>query len=195
MNAPSDTPSAPAILRPMCCDQWDFDLLQVLPHLPRHLGHSANAILYTYGSTWRDPDDPNAQETLQSPAVWNDHTGFVALFGFERVGFKPAHYHVGGETLVACTFLEALRVCYGKGYNLYLNNRPLWNTAELRGPHQTLLGHVRDWKKLDGSPAFDQAAVDEARRAVETAAIDVILRFNHLLERFDHEILTPKDLT
>ncbi len=69
MNAPSDTPSALAILRPMCCDQWDFDLLRSLPRLPLLLGHSANVILYTYGSTWRDPDDPNAQPTLQSPTV------------------------------------------------------------------------------------------------------------------------------
>ncbi len=179
----------------MCCDQWDFDLLRSLPRLPLLLGHNANVILYTYGSAWRDPDDPNAQPTLQSPTVWNGYTGFVALFGLSRVGFKPEHYYTGSDMIVRCTFLEALRICYGKTYNLYLERRLLWNTADLYGPHQTLLGHLRGWKNQDGSPAFDQATVDEARRTVEAAAIDVILRFNQLLERFDHEILTPKDLT
>lgn len=84
---------------PFWSDDFDLDLLKIIPETEEIIGDLADQVLYTHGSS--------AKGRLNHPSVWNHPLGFVAFFGLSGPA-KPEVYH-SFEPVVECTVLEMLR--------------------------------------------------------------------------------------
>jgi hypothetical protein len=105
---------------PFWSDDFDMDLLKVLPETPAILGELGDVLLYTHGH--------ETHGRLNHPSVWNGDLGMLAFFGTAREGFTPGGY-VTDAPVVECTALEAFRDAWPHQYLIIVN-----------GPHNG--GHV-----------------------------------------------------
>lgn len=130
---------------PFWSDDFDMDLLKVIPGVEELLGESASLSLYTHGHT--------TFGRLNHPSVWNDYRGPVAFFGLHRnattglLGVKPPGYWTD-EPIVECTFLEALRDCWPHTYRLVVEGAEVFDSFRLCPAFEVLMFHIRGWKTV-----------------------------------------------
>ncbi len=121
-------------------DDFDMDLLKIIPWTEEILGEAADVGLVTtciptYGR-------------INHPDCWNTKAGLTAFFGFESParpeGFAAADY-VG---TVACSFLEATRDAWPHQYLILVEGQPVWDTQRLWPVFQDLMFNLRGWRLL-----------------------------------------------
>jgi len=124
-------------------DDFDMDLLKVIPDVEQMLGELADVELYTHGKT--------TNGRLNHPSVWNSYHAMIAFFGFEDPG-KPEAYHTS-DLVVRCTFLEALRDAWVHSYEIFVEGISIWNAFALKPEFDRLMYHIRSWRSLHESEA------------------------------------------
>jgi hypothetical protein len=126
---------------PFWSDDFDMDLLKVLPETHAILGDAAHLVLYTHGHQW--------EGRLNHPAVWNDpRFESIAFFGSRPEGFIDSGYYTGSHALVECTFLEAVRDAWPHHYALFVDRQYVWSTVGLMATFDALMWHRRGWQEL-----------------------------------------------
>lgn len=130
-------------------DDFDGDLLKLVPGVEEIVGEASDIVLYTYGGT--------THGRLNHPAVWNDYRGMIAFFGFDPSGsWKPEAYYAGHRELVECTFLEALRDGWTHNFVMIVEGMHVWDGFSLSNTMMNLLYHKRGWKQQQsGNPSSD----------------------------------------
>jgi hypothetical protein len=119
-------------------DDFDMDLLKVLPDLERRLGDAVDIPLWTYGNT--------TYGRLNCPAVWNGYDGFEAYFGTDDSGtWKPEGNWSSWDTPVVCTWLEVLRDVWVHHCIVHVDGRPVWNSQRHQAVFDRLMYHLRGW--------------------------------------------------
>ncbi len=151
---------------PFWSDDFDMDLLKVLPDTEEILGRTAGVALYTYGHT--------SYDRLNHPAVWNDYAGTVAFFGTTPSGFKDDCYSPSSG-LVECTFLEAVRDAWPHNYRLLINRQQVWDTERLMPLFDALMYHRRGWRRVADSE--EQLLVGRLRKSL-SAAVQRLIAVN-----------------
>lgn len=127
-------------MEPFWSDNFDSDLLKVVPRTVEALGPAADVQLWTHGRT--------TAGRLNHPACWNDATGMIAFFGLapDAIG-KPDSYYAGnGQELVECTFLEAVRDAWAHSYNIVVARTIIlyWGRpAQWHDLFEPLMYHIR----------------------------------------------------
>lgn len=126
---------------PFWSDDFDMDLLKVMPFILNDLGPSANIPLWTVGHT--------THGRLNHPTVWNTHGAFV----WTGKPFLPRNEHgwfnIGGcvddSPLIECTWLELLRDQWTHDYAfILLPNSVLFQSAP-RTSFDRLMYNLRGW--------------------------------------------------
>jgi len=124
----------------MWCDDFDMDLLKILPGLAGWLGDAADIPMWTHGH--------ESYGRLNHPSVWNSHEGFIAFFGLaEGDTGKPGQYWTDSP-VVECTWLEVLRDAWPHGYAILAADRILWNAGQWQGAFQLLMFDLRGHQKM-----------------------------------------------
>lgn len=144
---------------PFWSDDFDMDLIKVLPKTEEILGDTADLKLYTYGAT--------TFGRLNHPSVWNGDGGMLAFFGTENYGFKPDCFY-SGEDVVPCTFLEAVRDAWPHSYILHVDFVEIWNTWKLRALFDALMWHRRGWRALPDGRA--EELIESLSRSLRAAS-------------------------
>src|SRR5262245_48588835 len=106
-------------------EDWDGDLLKIIPEAGEIIAPVAGVKLITHGSA-------DAEGRLSHPATWNIHGGMIAFFDFNAeppAVSKPAAYWTE-QPIVRCTALEAFCDAWMHHYDLWLRQAPVWNTFE-----------------------------------------------------------------
>jgi hypothetical protein len=132
------SPSAHTLF-PFWSDDFDMDLLKVLPEAPEILGRTQAITLYTYCSH-------PTHGRINAPDAWHSDRGLTSFFGFTDAA-KPASYHTSGE-LLPCTFLEAVRDEWCHGSVMRVEREIVWQPASLRESFDVLMSHLRGWHRV-----------------------------------------------
>lgn len=119
----------------MWCDNFDADLLKLIPNTPTILGDMADVKLWTYC------DRPDGAK-LHAPCSWHGPTGMIAFFGLQSHHFKSDAYYTDAP-LVACTFLEACRDLWCHHALLKINGLDCIDFFALRSTMMQLLTDAR----------------------------------------------------
>lgn len=123
-------------------DDFDADLLKVVPGVRETLGVDADLPLWTHGGT--------SHGRLNMPSCWNRYDGeFDARFGTTKDVelWLPSEFRTGHD-LVECTWLEALRDAWVHSYWLHVDYLEIWNGPVRRSLLDALMCHVRGWRTL-----------------------------------------------
>ncbi|ANM12100.1 hypothetical protein [Rhizobium sp. N324] len=145
-------------LRPMWCDDFDTDLLKVVPGIPELLGELADVTLWTHGGTWNG--------TLNHPSMWNHQAGLICFFGFNCPD-KPDYYS-SGQDPVQCTVLEMFRDLWCHGAMVMMGPLPIWDSQPLQPEFDTLMYAARGWFEI--KPNRIRLAQLRARKSIRQAA-------------------------
>ena len=151
-------------------DDFDADLLKVVPRAADILAPVADVPLWTYGKT-----DANGQ--LVHPSVWNGYRSMLAFFSSsaEQDPRPSDHYYVGNDLLIRCTFEQAVRDCWVHSYALIVNGRVILDTThqfyELFSP---LMYDVRGWTELG------EQQRRSIRRRVRNRLVDAVRCFEEV---------------
>ena len=155
------------MIHPFWSDDFDMDLLKVLPETPDILGKTADVELVTQGHT--------SHGRLNHPAVWNTDGGLAAWFGF-RDPARPTGF-VCDHPLVRCTFLEVLRDAWSHTYLVMVERQRVWGNSRVGWElFQQLMYHRRGWHTYP-------AAV------IETALAELHLSLNEAMARMELLVL------
>lgn len=146
------------------CENFDADLLAVVPGAVEALGDAAGVELWTYSHV--------TNGRINHPAAWNTDHGLAAFFSTRDRSPTPARY-VTRDPLVECTFLEAVRDEWIHSCTIVVNGRVVWRPP-IRAFEQ-LMFDVRDWKTL-----ADEAR-QRIRRAVTDSLADAALQLRHAI--------------
>ncbi|MBB3297843.1 MULTISPECIES: hypothetical protein [unclassified Rhizobium] len=145
-------------MRPMWCDDFDTDLLKVVPGIPELLGDLAGVTLWTHAGTW--------EGTLNHPSMWNHDTGLICFFGFNDPD-KPDYFSTG-QPPVQCTVLEMFRDLWCHGATVMMGPIPVWDSQPLQPEFDILMYAVRGW--FDTRPNRIRLAQLRARKSIRQAA-------------------------
>jgi hypothetical protein len=130
-------------------DDFDMDLLMVFPGLPKHLGKTADVVLYTLGhTTWG---------RLNHPACWNTRLGLTAFFWLSAPNLERdkhgwvrlPHGCTTNEPIVECTWLELLRDGWVHQFAPVIEDRPLPSFGSLWSPFNRIMGSLRGYRPGD----------------------------------------------
>lgn len=173
--------------RLMWCDDFDMDLLKVIPDIVQLVDQFAFIRLWTYceGTT---------HGSINLPTCWNTREGIESFFWSE----KPEHARdehgwvcFGGgfmtkAPLVECTFLELLRDKWCHQSVVNLDGKVIWRPGELRGQFDLLMYHLRGWKTASDAEVAE--AIARVKRSIEKGPIAGIVEcFDEHLRRVDEE--------
>jgi hypothetical protein len=123
---------------PFWSDDFDMDLLKLLPNIEAMIGDDAAAtVLFTHGHV--------THGRLNHPASWNTQFGPAAFFGFQDPA-KPEPMWTS-DPVVECTWLEVLRDCWSHSYAIVVERRWLLPGESLQSRFMELLGHVRGYAR------------------------------------------------
>ena len=159
-------------LKPFWSDDFDMDLLKVVPDTRQLLDASGDVVLFTHGHTTHD--------RLNHPSVWNSHKGAIAFFGFSDPA-KP-HGYSTDLPVVRCTFLELMRDVWSHNYLALIEGRPVIDGIATWQHFEPLMYHLRSWHRLTESAAEKHLAW--TRRWIERsrdAFLDAEITHLHLL--------------
>jgi len=123
----------------MWCDDFDMDLLKVIPGARELLDREAGITLYTHGRL--------TDGKLNHPAVWNQQRGLTTFFGFADPA-KPEAC-ITRDPIIQCTLAEALRDSWAHHYVLTIERTPVWVSQVHRDIFKTLMWHVRGWHRTN----------------------------------------------
>lgn len=144
-------------LLPFWSDDWEGDLLKLVPGVREALGDAEGVTLYTY-------DGSLTHGRINLPCVWNTDHGLTAYFGVRRgYAFKPPHAFTT-EACVECTWLEVLRDVWSHDYCVVVDGRVVLAADAFYAVFYPMLEEARGWKKLD----------DDARQKLQRAALALI---------------------
>jgi hypothetical protein len=145
-------------------EDWDGDLLRVIPEAAEIIAPVAGVKLVTYGSA-------DEQGRLRHPSTWNDYNGSLAFFDFDAeppAVSKPEEFWTDSP-IVRCTALEAFCDAWPHHYVLLLRQAPVWNTFELRTLIMNLIMDARVRAHNQASPFL---VSDEARQEARKKVVD-----------------------
>lgn len=141
---------------PFWSDDFDMDLLKVIPGVESALGDMAGTVLFTHGHT--------THGRLNHPSVWHHDLGMLAFFGL-RDPCKPAHYATS-DLVVACTWEEAVRDAWAHSLVVAVERTALYDAGDF-GSFAALMYHVRGQRLL--APAEVERIVGRTRRRIGRA--------------------------
>jgi hypothetical protein len=123
----------------MWCDDFDADLLKVVPGAAEALGEAAGVKLLTWCGHLTDGK-------INHPACWNGDTGFIALFWTDPA-CKPDPFYWTDAPAAECTFLEAVRDEWVHDAAIYVNGHGIWRPPVRL--MEKLMYDLRGWTPLD----------------------------------------------
>lgn len=121
-------------------DNFDMDLLKILPGLPEWLGDAADIPMWTRGA--------ESYGRLNHPSVWNDPVGFVAFFGLTAGDTGKPGANWTDSPVVECTWLEVLRDAWPHGYAIVVDGQTLWNAGRWQNAFLSLMYDLRGQQKM-----------------------------------------------
>lgn len=149
------------------CDNFDADLLTVVPGVDDALGDIADMQLWTHCR----PTDGR----INSPAAWHTDLGLTAFFSTDRDRPPaPAHY-LTNDPLVRCTFLEAVRDEWIHSSVIVVDGLVVWEPPVRQ--FERLMYDVRGWQIL---PDGEREAV---RGDVVASLLDAAERVRRIVAR------------
>lgn len=153
-----------AELHPFWADDFDMDLLRVLPDLPQLVGDLGAVNLYTYGGT--------------HPAVRSNQRGEMdAFFGTNRdaESWMPAACVSGHQELVECTWLEVLRDVWVHQCHVHVDMELVWNTNRLARLFNDLMFGRRGHRPISGAMSSGMETVLRGEVVVATERLRLVL--------------------
>lgn len=158
-------------------DDFDMDLLKILPELREQTAFIAGCPLYTYGSL-------SEHGVFAHPAVWNSDCGMSALFFVDEPQLaRDAHglVRIGGcvtdDPVCEIIALDAIRDCWCHNYTLHLEGRRVIeaSTAFYNSHFAPLMAHRRGYGNLP------QSSIDRIAHEVQGWAMQGIGTLKPLL--------------
>jgi hypothetical protein len=141
----------------MWCDDFDADLLKVVPGAAEALGDAAHIRLETYSRL--------TDGKINHPSCWNTDGGFTAFF-WTHPDHRPAGCWVTDERVVECTFLEVIRDEWVHSCTVDVNGHTVWRPPDRL--MERLMSDLRGWTTLSDE---DREAIRESvRRSLRAAA-------------------------
>jgi hypothetical protein len=126
--------TAPATTRaPFWSDDFDMDLLKVIPNVENILGSSADVVLYTRCSN-------PTHGRLNHPVCW----GVTTCFGFTNPPWKPEGWW-SDAPVVECTFLELLRDVWSHSVVASVEGDVIFDGHGLSDDFMRLMYKLRGW--------------------------------------------------
>jgi hypothetical protein len=152
-------------------EDWDGDLLKLIPQAEEIIARVADVKLFTRGSV-------DKEGRLSHPSVWNQYAGMVAFFDFEgELESKPDMFWTDSP-IVRCTALDAFADAWGHHYVLLLRGEPVWDTFKLQDTMMRLLYTARGVTKI----GLDEEAKLKAQNEVADSLRGAVRRVEHLNE-------------
>ena len=121
----------------MWCDDFDADLLKVVPGALEVLGRTADVSLSCYSSL--------TNGKINCPAAWNSHDGLRAMF-WTTPEHHPDAYFYTTFPVAECTFAEAVRDEWVHGAVIVVNGDVIWRPRQSQ--MSKLMYDVRGWLAL-----------------------------------------------
>ena len=144
----------------MWCDDFDADLLAVVPGAAQALGETAGVRLETFS--------PLTGGKINGPSAWNTDAGLVAFF-WTAPEFRPPASYSTDRPVVPCTFLEAVRDEWVHSCAVAVNRHIVWRPpGQLM---QQLMYDLRGWTVLTGR---EREGIQQAVRRSLTAAASAL---------------------
>lgn len=141
----------------MWCDDFDADLLRIVPGAAEALGAAADVRLTTRSHV--------TGGRINLPSCWHTDRGLAAFFWTHPEGMPPACY-VTSEPEAGCTFLEAVRDEWVHTCLIVVDHqliwRPRWSWLD------KLMYDVRGWTVLED--AERERIRQSVRDSLRTAA-------------------------
>lgn len=135
-------------------DDFDMDLVKVVPNVIEDLGPYAERRLWTVGHI--------TNGRLNHPTVWNTHGAFVWLDEPKLSRDEHGWFNIGGcvsnSQVVECTWLELLRDQWPHSYAFVLLPNQTFFPESPRRHFDNLMYDLRGWRK-------DEEAAELARKA------------------------------
>lgn len=141
----------------MWCDDFDADLLKVVPGADGALGPAASVQLQTYSRL--------TDGKINHPSCWHTDAGIAAFFWTAPEGRPPADYSTD-DPPAECTFLEAVRDEWVHDCVICVNRHVVWQP--LRRLMERLMYDVRGWTVLTEAQRTDTC--QSVLRSLEVAA-------------------------
>lgn len=159
-------------------EDFDMDLLKILPGLRDDISFIAGCPLYTFGSLSREG-------MFSHPAVWNSDVGMSALFFVDEpqlIRDEHGWVSIGGcvtdDPVCEITALDAIRDCWCHNYTLHLEGRRvIASSLRFYNSHfYPLMAFRRGWKEV---PDHDRIVNDVHGWAVQGARNIEVVVANH----------------
>jgi hypothetical protein len=142
--------------RPMWCDDFDMDMLKVLPRSREIIGDLAAIELCTHGH--------ETHGVLNHPSCWNHDRGMICFFGFDDP-MKDDFYYTP-DKIIKCTAIEAFRDLWAHNLYAVLCGRLLWDTQKIMREFDTIMFHIRGWQTNE---ALAKRSVEKCERSLMEA--------------------------
>ena len=124
----------------MWCDDFDADLLAVVPGAMRALGDTAGVRLLTYSQV--------TGGSINCPSAWNSDYGLMAFF-WTSPEHRPDEFWWTDDPVVPCTFGEAVRDEWVHSCVIAVNRRIVWRPP-VRAMER-LMFDLRGWTPLEAA--------------------------------------------
>lgn len=160
-------------IAPMWCDDFDMDLLKVLPETPSLIQPARNVVLLVNAHTTHD--------TLNHPACFNTYEGLAAFFEVDTTNgmdlalmsatggsVAPAGYYTR-DPIVRCTAMEAFRDWWPHHYGMLVNRRHVIRDRSHWSHFERLMYHRRGWHKAKDEEVAE--SLDWLRGVLRDAAV------------------------
>jgi hypothetical protein len=148
----------------MWCDDFDADLLKVVPGAAEALGDTARVEMRCYSRL--------TGGRINLPSCWHTDAGLAAFFWTDPA-LRPPESYVTDDPEAGCTFLEAVRDEWVHGQVVVVNRQLVWRPREAL--MMRLMYDLRGW----GTPLTDAvraetrghvlASLDQAARRLRVA--------------------------
>lgn len=134
-------------MKPFWSDDFDMDLLKVLPDIAAEIGAFGDRTFWTVGH--------ETHGRLNHPAVWNTHGAYLwrekPNLERDKYGWANINGCVTNDPEIECTWLEFLRDMWAHHFNVIV----LPDNLLLRGSSweqfERIMGNMRGWNKRDVS--------------------------------------------